>query len=155
MHLDSAYLQSNPSFKLTLPIEPRILRPHPFTNQRIAVFARGPLIYCIEDVDHPWVTDHFKSLVLAPAVAKENQLSDFIIEEEKTDLPLDEKYIGITLKKGGILIPEESLSPALEVKGLEALVKHEGVDLHFIPYFARANRGGVKHQMRVGIRTLD
>lgn len=134
---------------------PRILRPHPFTNQRIAVLARGPLIYCIEDVDHPWVTDHFKSLVLAPTVTQENQLSNFCVEEEKADLPLGETYIGITLKKGGVLLPQESLLPSLEATGLQALVQDERVDLHFIPYFARANRGGEKHQMRVGIRTLD
>lgn len=155
LHLDTAYLRSNPSFRLTIPIVPRILRPHPFTNQRIAVLARGPLIYCIEDVDHPWVTDHFKSLVLVPGVTQGNQLHSFYAEEEKADLPLGEKYIGITLEKGGILIPKESLVPSLEATSLQTLVHDETVDLHFIPYFARANRGGVKHQMRVGIRTFD
>lgn len=155
LHLDTAYLRSNPSFRLTIPIVPRILRPHPFTNQRIAVLARGPLIYCIEDVDHPWVTDHFKSLVLAPGVTQENQLNSLYSEEEKADLPLGETYIGITLKNGGSLIPQESLMPSLEATSLQTLVHDESVDLHFIPYFARANRGGAKHQMRVGIRTLD
>lgn len=156
VHLDKAYLQSNPQFKLTIPIVPRILRPHPFTNQRIAVLARGPLIYCIEDVDHPWVTDHFKSLVLTPGVTEAHQLGDFVTEEEKSDLPEGETYIGITLKNAGVLVPQESLVPSLEREGLAALIKDsESVDLHFLPYWARANRGGAKHQMRVGIRTLD
>lgn len=137
---------------------PRLLRPHPFTNQRIAVLARGPLIYCVEDVDHPWVTDHFKSLVLAPGItqAPPHQLRDYVVEAEKADLPLGEKYLGITLKKGGVVLSQEELAPALEREGLAALVEgKEAVDLHFVPYWARANRGGVKHQMRVGIRTLD
>ncbi|KAI3397353.1 hypothetical protein diail_10803 [Diaporthe ilicicola] len=157
LHLDANYLKSNPSFKLNVPIAPRLLRPHPFTLQRIAVLARGPLIYCVEDVDHPWVTDHFKSLVLAPEITQaEGQLSGHVVEAEKADLPLGETYVGLTLKKGGIVIPQEELLPALEARAnLEALVRgKEGVDLHFVPYWARANRGG-KHQMRVGIRTLD
>lgn len=149
-------MKSNPNFRLTVPLAPRLLRPHPFTLQRIAVLARGPLIYCVEDVDHPWVTDHFKSLVLAPGITKSGeQLSGHVVEEKKTDLPLSEPYVGLTLKKGGLVIPQDELLPALESKGLEALIEgKEGVDLRFVPYWARANRGG-KHQMRVGIRTLD
>lgn len=79
-----------------------------------------------------------------------------MVEEKKTDLPLGESYIGLTLKKAGIVIPQEELAPALELKkGLGALIEgKEAVDLHFVPYWARANRGG-KQQMRVGIRTLD
>lgn len=161
LHLDAAYLArlNGSPFTLTLPLAPRLVRPHPFTLQRIAALARGPLIYCLEDVDHPWVSDHFKSLVLAPGLTNPPTAAAAAVEEEeKTDLPLEggETYIGITLKKGGIVIPPEELTPALEAnKSLEALVKgKERVDLHFVPYWARANRGG-KHQMRVGIRTLD
>lgn len=139
-----------------MPLAPRLLRPHPFTLQRIAVLARGPLVYCLEDADHPWVDDHFKSLVLAPEITKAGgKLSEHIVEEDKADLPLGETYVGIKLKKGGIVIPQEELAPSLGSKGLEELVKgRETVDLHFVPYWARANRGG-KHQMRVGIRTFD
>lgn len=149
-------MKSNPSFKLAVPLAPRLLRPHPFTLQRIAVLARGPLIYCLEDVDHPWAVDHFKSLVLVPGITKaDGQLGGHVAEEERADLPLSETYVGITLKKGGIVIPQEELLPSLELKGLDELVKgKEAVDLYFVPYWARANRGG-KHQMRVGIRTLD
>lgn len=137
-------------------MKPRLLRPHPFSLQRIAVLARGPLVYCVEDVDHPWVLDHFKSLVLAPAITQTGvNLSDHIIEEIKTDLPLREPYTALILKKGGILIPQDELLPSLETKSLTALLDgKDTVDLHFVPYWARANRGG-NCQMRVGIRTLD
>lgn len=101
------------------------------------------------------MTDHFKSLVLVPGVTQAPQLSQLVVEADKTDLPEGEKYIGLTLVNGGLVISQEELAPALEKGGLEALVKgKETVDLHFTPYFLRANRGG-KHQMRVGIRTLD
>lgn len=141
-----------------MPFNLRLLRPHPFTHQRIAALARGPLIYCLEDVDHPWVKDHFKSLVLAPSVTRAveaENLGGHVLEKEKRDLPLGETYVGITLKNGGLVIPQEELLPSLESKGLEALIQdREGVDLHFVPYWARANRGG-NNQMRVGIATLD
>lgn len=141
-----------------MPFNLRLLRPHPFTHQRIAALARGPLIYCLEDVDHPWVKDHFKSLVLAPSVThavEAGKLGGHVLEEEKRDMPLGETYVGITLKNGGLVIPQDKLLPSLESKGLEALIQDgEGVDLHFVPYWARANRGG-KNQMRVGIATLD
>lgn len=157
LSLDAAYLKANPNFKLTLPLTPRLLRPHPYTLQRIAVLARGPIVYCVEDADHPWVTDHFKSLVLAPGLAQADELlrREHVTEAEKADLPLGETYVGITLRDGGVVIPEEEVAPGLEGRRLEALVKgRETVDLHFVPYWARANRGG-KQQMRVGIRTLD
>lgn len=141
-----------------MPVAPRLIRPHPFTLQRVVALARGPLVYCLEDVDHSWVNDHFKSLVLAPGVtqaADAGNLGECIVEEDKRDLPLGEPYVGVTLKKGGLFIPQENLVPCLESNGLGALVQGmDGVDLHFVPYWARANRGG-KSQMRVGIRTLD
>lgn len=157
LNLDATYLKNNPNFKLTLPLTPRLLRPHPFTLQRIAVLARGPLVYCLEDVDHPWVTDHFKSLVLAPGITDAELVSKrHVVEEaDKADLPLGETYVGITLKNGGVVIPEEELAPGLEGRRVGALVEGgRSVDLHFVPYWARANRGG-RQQMRVGIRTLD
>lgn len=156
MYLDAQYLKSNPQFTLQIEMAPRLLRPHPFTLQRIAVLARGPLVYCVEDADHPWVSDHFKSLVLAPTITQMGEdLSKHVAEENKTDLPLNEPYVALTLKKGGILIPKDDLLPSLEMKSLTMLLNDkETVDLHFVPYWARANRGG-KNQMRVGIRTLD
>jgi hypothetical protein len=39
---------------------PRLIKPHPYTNQWVVSVARGPVIYSVEDVDHPWVKDYFK-----------------------------------------------------------------------------------------------
>lgn len=92
---------------------------------------------------------------MAPSITQADELSKYVVEDVKTDLPLGETYIGLTLKKGGILLSQEELAPSLESKSLGTLVGgSEGVDLHFVPYWARANRGG-KQQMRVGIRTMD
>lgn len=179
LHLDAAYLRANPRFRLAVPLAPRLLRPHPFTLQRVAALARGPLVYCVEDADHPWAEDHFKSLVLAPGVGaagsllqsgggggggegegeqQQQQQGQYTVEESaRTDLPLGESYVGVTLRRGGVLLPAGELAPSLEGpgRGLGALAADgERVDLHFVPYWARANRGG-RGQMRVGIRTLD
>jgi DUF1680 family protein len=47
-------------FEIAYEFKPRFIRPHPFTNRNTLAVARGPIVYCVEDVDHPWVTDHFK-----------------------------------------------------------------------------------------------
>jgi hypothetical protein len=28
--------------------------------QPVAYVTRGPIVYCVEDVDHPWEQQHFK-----------------------------------------------------------------------------------------------
>ena len=133
--------------------------------------ARGPLIYCLEDADHLWVDDDFKSLCLPASSSSsgyENKLLSSLTEKGKCDLPLDEPYFGITAPKAGYFMntshtktnitdegdgrPSRNL---LEYPLWKSLVdrNRESVDLHFIPYFARANRGG-KGMMRVGIKVV-
>lgn len=63
-------------------MEVRCLVPHPHTNQNTVALARGPLVYCVEDVDNPWVSDHFKvtnfNLVMHPYHITDAQVvSDF------------------------------------------------------------------------------
>ncbi|GAM85460.1 hypothetical protein ANO11243_034670 [Dothideomycetidae sp. 11243] len=153
--LDAAYLRSHPRFSLSLPMRPRLLRPHPYTNQRIAAVARGPLVYCLEDVDNSWVNDHFKSLVFEPDTTRSDR--DFVRacrEEWRSDLPLGEGYMSIVVDKGGVVVPPDDGLEAAASLGRAIAAVAERVDLKFIPYWARANRGG-KHMMRVGIRTVD
>lgn len=38
----------------------RVARPHPLTMQPVAYVTRGPIVYCVEDIDHPWEQNHFK-----------------------------------------------------------------------------------------------
>ena len=60
LQLSSEWLASNPNFTLTIPLKPRLIASHPLTNQSTIALARGPIIYCVEDVDNDWVMDHFK-----------------------------------------------------------------------------------------------
>ena len=60
LYLTPKYLVDNPKFRLSIPLKPRLLSPHPYTNQDIVALARGPIVYCIEGKDNTWVDDHFK-----------------------------------------------------------------------------------------------
>ena len=60
LSLPASYLKTYPKFRLSIPMTPRLIRPHPYTNQSILALARGPVVYCVEDADHAWVGDHFK-----------------------------------------------------------------------------------------------
>lgn len=60
LKLSPEWIKRNPSFRLSIPLKTRLTSPHPYTNQDIVVLARGPIVYCVEDIDNPWVNDHFK-----------------------------------------------------------------------------------------------
>lgn len=107
--------------------------------------ARGPLIYCLEDFDNPWVEDHFKSLVLDPTCTiTEKLVFDSSISEEP--------YVALSATNGASLIDTEDQSGPHIAPGAVPYRKDRRVDkLHFIPYCLRSNRGGKGH-MRVAIR---
>jgi uncharacterized protein len=60
LHISPEDLRVSPTFELDIKLVVRELRPHPFCNQDTIALARGPIVYCLEDVDNDWVTDHFK-----------------------------------------------------------------------------------------------
>ncbi|KAK9454030.1 putative DUF1680 domain protein [Dipodascopsis uninucleata] len=130
---------------LTIPMAPRLLTTHPFTREDVLVVARGPLIYCVEDVDHPWVTDHFKSLGLIESATFEEEIQN-------------DGVIFLKSKNTGVLVEPEleewqkntssMWSNEMTLKARQQRSRFPRVDLRFIPYFYRANRGGKGH-MRV------
>ena len=144
MTLPADWLKQNATFELNIPLKPRFVSPHPYTNQDIIALARGPLIYCVEDIDNSWVDDHFKSLLLDPAAAVE--------EKEVPGEEVGEPYVGLTVCNGASFINvDKSLAPNMSVKSATQGKGSSADELHFIPYALRDNRGGKGH-MRVGIR---
>ncbi|EFQ29019.1 uncharacterized protein GLRG_04163 [Colletotrichum graminicola M1.001] len=133
LHLSPAYTAANAAFTLDVDgFAPRYVAPHPYTNQRTLSLARGPVVYCVEDADHPWERNHFKDMALKRGGEVE--------EEWRVDPGSGEGYFA--LKTVGW-----ERSP-------EALERGEGGirrELVFVPFYFRANRGG-KGQMRVGLR---
>ncbi|OQV07724.1 hypothetical protein CLAIMM_12119 [Cladophialophora immunda] len=146
--LPAAWVSENPSFTLEVDLHPRLVAPHPYTNQDTLALIRGPIVYCVEDRDNPWVVDHFKSVQLDP---------ECVVEEETvTDDGTGETYVALTVKEGASLLQEQDVDayPDLEVHQLQRVERANDKvikELKFVPYYFRANRGGRGHA-RVGLR---
>ena len=142
--LSPDWLKNNLTFEINIPLKPRYIAPHPYTNQDIVALARGPLIYCVEDFDNPWVDDHFKSLVLDPA----GSVTESVISDDE----LGESCIALTAHNAAsFLAVEKSSGPFVSVGEPSLKGKPPVQELKFVPYCVRDNRGGRGH-MRVGIR---
>ncbi|KAF4978138.1 hypothetical protein FZEAL_5436 [Fusarium zealandicum] len=144
--LPPSYTSKNPSFVFEVGgFAPRLIAPHPYTNQNTLTVARGPLIYCVEDFDNEWVADHFKNTVLS---------SDAKLTEQEHDLEGSHSYVAIhgtgwernlEAWHGGA----QGHDPSRAAKG-DAVSLGDERKLVFVPYYLRANRGG-RGQMRVGL----
>ncbi|KAI1088662.1 glycoside hydrolase family 127 protein [Rostrohypoxylon terebratum] len=148
LELPPAYTSSNSAFSIQIDeFKPRFISPHPYTNQNTLTLARGPLIYCVEDVDNPWEQDHFRNVGIK---------SDSPVSESDEELgQIGERYVA--LRSVGLIrkIDDRSESEAGIPPGssVPQTVMAEKKELIFIPYYLRANRGGRGH-MRVGLLRL-
>ncbi|EXF74526.1 hypothetical protein CFIO01_02004 [Colletotrichum fioriniae PJ7] len=135
LRLDASYTASNPVFSFDVggaSFAPRYIAPHPYTNQRTLSLARGPIVYCVEDADHPWEENHFKDVGIKRGTA--------VAEEWRVDEKSGEGYFA--LRTTGWERPPEVLA-----RGEDGVER----ELVFVPFYFRSNRGG-KGQMRVGLR---
>ncbi|KAI8653572.1 hypothetical protein NCS55_01344300 [Fusarium keratoplasticum] len=142
--LSPAYLSTNPSFTLEIGnFEPRYISPHPHTNQNTLTLARGPIIYCAEDVDNDWEKSHFKDTIL-----KRNTT---VTEEKRVSEQTGEEYIVLKSKCWQRQLTNWGSKPRGVTPGMTAADQEVGDerDIIFVPYYFRANRGGNGH-MRVG-----
>ncbi|KAJ5112117.1 Six-hairpin glycosidase [Penicillium argentinense] len=140
VYLDPAWVQAHAQFRFSCPMQPRVVRPHPLTMQPVAYVMRGPIVYCVEDVDHPWEKNHFKRTIFDSSVP---------LREETRSEP--DSYVALIAEKGvyGDLDTSEWEDRIVAESG--GAIAGEPKDLCFIPYYLRANRGG-RGQMRVGLR---
>lgn len=134
--LSPVYTAAHASFSITFGgFEPRFIAPHPYTNQRTLTLAKGPVVYCVEDVDNTWEDNHFKDIVVDDRAP---------ITEERREWKGSEY---IALKGHGWARSfgnwEVSGPAPVEKKG-------EDKEMVFVPYYLRGNRGGKGH-MRVGL----
>lgn len=104
--------------------------------------ARGPIIYCVEDIDNKWEKNHFKDVTMS---------ADAAVKEEQREC-MGEKFIGLrSTGRTRRLDTWENRQRGLE-PGTSDKISTSG-DVHelvFVPYYLRANRGGTGH-MRVGL----
>lgn len=110
--------------------------------------ARGPIIYCVEDADNEWETNHFKDVLIASNVEVKE-------EERVANETTGEKYIALHTTGWSRSVSEWESKPAGSAPGIVEEAGKESVQgvehpLVFVPYYYRANRGGRGH-MRVGL----
>jgi DUF1680 family protein len=142
--LSPEYTASNPQFSINIGnFGPRYIASHPYTNGRTLTLTRGPIVYCMEDADNDWETNHFKDVGVK---------TDSAVHEERRVINGAEEYIALktdcwqrTLATG---VPKAfgdgpGTDPSIE----RFDIKQEAM---FVPYYLRANRGGRGH-MRVGL----
>ncbi|KAI9729762.1 MAG: hypothetical protein M1834_006713 [Cirrosporium novae-zelandiae] len=184
LSLPPSWLHAHPKFTLTISgFQPRLITPHPHTNQNIVAVARGPLVYCLEDVDNPWETScpHFQdlwfdtsaSLVESPLL---QHLQDPSTQEHPSIILITAKDAGSytdlgawdQAETGGGAFPGRTTTTTTTAS-LNNETHHNANDdtkpstptpkpththtLKFIPYYYRANRGGNGH-IRVGLNAL-
>lgn len=137
-------------------MKPRFITTHPYASHPAIFLSRGPIVYCVEDVDNSFeggVSDHFRSLMIDPSSPVEER----IVEDEETG----DKYARLTVRQGAAL---------LDAKKADAVWKNGNVDITegdelvnngkerlveeviFVPYFFRANRKASKGVSRTGLR---
>lgn len=143
----------HPVFNLTFDLKPRLIAPHPLSNQQTLTIARGPIVYCVEDVDNTWVTDHFRSTYLDPGCLAKNAVT----ERQTADASLpDERYVSITVHKAAYTVDFDQLKvdASVNIEGLQRTIAAAKVidELNFVPYYYRANRGG-RGMARVGLKS--
>lgn len=120
-------------------MQPRFLTSHPLVRADTVTVARGPLIYCAEDIDNPWVTDHFAGTqVRVDAVIHERRLS-----HEKCG---DTSVVMLTIDNGASRLdttcPAALPSFSVEESDMRSAHATPIPELHLVPFFHRANRGG-------------
>lgn len=139
LHLAPSYTRANRSFSIAFAgMTPRFIAPHPYSGQRTLGLARGPIVYCVEDVDNAWEENHFKDVVLdekAPVVEMERDWKG-------------ERYIALKIQgRKRVVVGDWEITGSIL---LTTETVDKPVELVFVPYYLRANRGGKGH-MRVGL----
>lgn len=117
----------NELVRLTFPLHPRKVYAHPKTGKDDICLMRGPLVYCIEDVDNSDIdVDHLK-------------LMDAAVREGPTTSISDLNGVSTIVAQGKKFV-------AGEQSGLYGATpwryEDQPRDIIAIPYFLRANRGG-------------
>jgi DUF1680 family protein len=106
--------------------------------------ARGPIVYCLEDVDNPWEENHFKDTVVSQ--------TSVIREERRTSEISGEPYVALHTNGSSRSLNKWEEKPKGHTPGTSWEDDTSGIarSLCFVPYYYRANRGG-RGQMRVGL----
>lgn len=137
--LAAGYTRYHPNISISIGgFKPRYISPHPYTNQHVIGIARGPVVYCMEDTDNSWQSNHFRDVVM--------QHGEAILEEVKA-MDNAESYVGLQTK---CWLTSRDSCASTGGPIFDTLGGGRGCEVNasLIPYYLRANRGG-NGQMRV------
>lgn len=124
---------------LHMPMPVRMLEAHPHVleNRGRVALMRGPLLYCLEAVDHPGVD--LRDVVLAPNTVFEHRFRRELLGG-----------VEILTAQGQLAPPDDGWCKKLYRIVQKPAVPCGAVDLHAVPYYAWANRDA--GQMQVWLR---
>jgi DUF1680 family protein len=129
---------------MDLPV--RVLASHPLTGQDTLTVSRGPIVYIAEDFDNDEIEasySHFEGVGLT---------EDAKFETRELDIQ-GQSMVAIAATSGVRALVDDSDELYREVNGSTPARKWKSVDseLVYVPWFARANRGGRGH-VRVSMK---
>ena len=135
---------------------PRYISTHPYASHQAIFVARGPIIYCVEDVDNTFkggAEDHFRSVMIDPSTPIEEKN----VEDQETR----ETYVRLTVRDGAALFDSKRADEVwkhgnVDLKDSERLLTAGNSDtavkeLVFVPFFFRANRQASRGVSRTGL----
>jgi DUF1680 family protein len=130
---------TNTTINLTFPLQPRKVYAHPKTGKDEICIMRGPLVYCVEDVDNPGVDiDHIALIDGSVADAPAATIAD--VEDV------------VTINSPGKELVNTNWSSLYSSEGWK--YGEPTKELTFVPYFLRMNRGG-NGGMRVWVKRIS
>lgn len=142
----SVQRDANASLDITFDLPIRLLSSHPETNQDTLTIQRGPIVYVAESFDNAEIErdhPHFRGIGIHPAstlTAKPISIGGIDMMSISTG---DQDVYALDKDSG------ESLYRPIDKSGGRSW-RRVGHPLHFVPWFARANRDDASH-VRVGM----
>jgi uncharacterized protein len=132
--------QCGDTISLDLPIHTRLIESHPYVmeNTRRAAISRGPLLFCLENADHPGAD--LKQATISPQSAISHSFQTQVLNGVMV-LETTGEIEEISPKwQGNLYLPYQNNTPQIKTENLKA-----------IPYFAWGNRtaGGMQTWLKV------
>lgn len=121
---------------MTFDMPVRTLSSHPRSNQDTLAVARGPIIYTAESVDNDTISNvhpHFAGLGIRPIPVGEDEVVE--TDERIQDIPV----VGLSVP---VYALNEYGSKGLWISDRGRTWTKLEERLHFVPWFARGNKGG-------------
>ena len=130
----------------TMDLPVRLLSSHPSTGQDTLTVTRGPIVYVAEDTDNDHIEatyPHFENLAITENATLETRGLDI----------RGHQLVGVTVTSGLHVLGEESNDLWRAVGDGTTARGWKPIDgkLEYVPWFARANRGGRGH-VRVSLQ---